>query len=144
MFYKNFLDKFVTVHISVIMICSPSKQMYLHRVQKVLAWENHLCVKEEKCVFHVSRISFLIYYVLIDQDKVMAFTHWPFPTTVKELQRFFWFANFFSRFSTIASPLTSLLKKLKLNPSVNQAFECLKAAFTSAPYLNPLNPPDIS
>ncbi|XP_045078679.1 olfactory receptor 52J3-like [Coregonus clupeaformis] len=49
----------------------------------------------------------------MDERKVKAVRSWPVPTTIKGLQRFLGFANFYCRFiknfSSIASPLTSLL-----------------------------------
>ncbi len=57
----------------------------------------------------------------MDTGKVDAVMEWPRPTTVKELQRFLGFANFYRRFirnySSIAAPLTSLLKG---KPKTNQ------------------------
>ncbi len=69
-------------------------------------------------------------------------------TTVKELQRFLGFANFYRRFirnySSIAAPLTSLLKgkpnKLSWTQPAQVAFETLKTSFTTAPILKHLDP----
>ncbi|KAK3518564.1 hypothetical protein QTP70_002337 [Hemibagrus guttatus] len=50
----------------------------------------------------------------MDQAKVHAVTGWPEPTTEKELQHFLGFANVYRQFirnySSMASPLTSLLR----------------------------------
>lgn len=50
----------------------------------------------------------------MDDSKVRAVLKWPQPTTVKELQRFLGFTNFYRRlirnFITIASPLTTMVK----------------------------------
>ncbi len=68
------------------------------------------------------------------------------PTTVKELQRFLGFAHFYRRFirnySSIAAPLTSLLKgkPKKLSWTAQVAFETLKTSFTTAPILKHLDP----
>lgn len=47
-------------------------------------------------------------------EKVKAVQEWPFTRIIKELQHFLGFANFYRRFmrgfSTVAAPLTSLLK----------------------------------
>ncbi|KAK3573608.1 hypothetical protein QTP86_030009 [Hemibagrus guttatus] len=52
--------------------------------------------------------------VEMDVVKVQAVTEWPAPTSVRELQRFLGFANFYRRFirnySSVAAPLTSLLR----------------------------------
>ncbi len=74
---------------------------------------------------------------------------WPRPTTVKELQRFLGFANFYRRFirnpySSIAAPLTSLLggkpRKLSWTEPAHVAFETLKTSFTTAPILKHPDP----
>ncbi|KAK3538607.1 hypothetical protein QTP86_007675 [Hemibagrus guttatus] len=64
-------------------------------------------------------MSFLGYVITrqgveMDVTKVQAVIEWPSPSTVKELQHFLGFANFYRRFirnySSVAGPLTSLLK----------------------------------
>ncbi|KAL0177089.1 hypothetical protein M9458_025983, partial [Cirrhinus mrigala] len=84
--------------------------------------------------------------VKMDTLNVQAVTEWPQPTTVKELQRFLGFANFYRRFirnySTVAAPLTSLLKgkpnKLRWAEKASRSFISLKEKFTSAPILKHL------
>lgn len=65
---------------------------------------------QEVCEFYVSKISFLGY--IICQEGV---NDWPTPKTIKELQCFPSFANFYRRFiqvfSPIVSPITTVLKK---------------------------------
>ncbi|XP_026145902.1 pollen-specific leucine-rich repeat extensin-like protein 1 [Carassius auratus] len=81
--------------------------------------------------------------VKMDQGKVDAITHWPQPGSIKELQRFLGFANFYRRsikdYSLLRSPLTSLLrnwpKSLSWNPDATEAFHLLKQAFKTAPIL---------
>lgn len=76
----------------------------------------------------------------MDERKMEAIRNWPVPKTVKELQRFLGFANFYHRFilyySSIVSPLTSLLhgkpKSLSWPPEADSAFNILKQAFSSA------------
>ncbi|KAK3565620.1 hypothetical protein QTP86_012943 [Hemibagrus guttatus] len=111
------------------------------------------CQHAEKCAFHQSSVHFLGYIldrsgVRMDERKVAAVRDWPPPTTIKELQRFLGFVNFYRRFirgySSITSPLTSLLrnkpKSLAWNPAASQAFDTLKTAFTTAPLLVHPNP----
>ncbi|KAK3509622.1 hypothetical protein QTP70_006807 [Hemibagrus guttatus] len=73
----------------------------------------------------------------MDWSKVKAVIDWPEPSTIKELQRFLGFANFYRRFirnySILASPLTA--KKLSSSESARKAFEKLKNSFTTAPIL---------
>ncbi len=74
--------------------------------------------------------------------------NWPQPTTIKEMQRFLGFANFYRRFighySQQAAPLTSLLrqktKSLTWTTEAHQAFTQLKSVFCTAPALSHPDP----
>ncbi|KAK3508768.1 hypothetical protein QTP70_005354 [Hemibagrus guttatus] len=94
---------------------------HVRQVREVLArlQRHHLYVKLEKCEFHRATVTFLGYVIShqgveMDVVKVRAVTEWPAPTTVRDLQRFLGFANFYRRFiqnySLVAGPLTSLLR----------------------------------
>ncbi|XP_067220501.1 uncharacterized protein [Chanodichthys erythropterus] len=126
-----------------------------HHVAEVLQRlrQFHLFLKAEKCSFHQPSVQFLGYVIdhsgiRMDEGKVSAIQSWPTPTTIKELQRFLGFSNFYRRFiknySTIVSPLTNLLrhqpKSLSWSPQATNAFETLKKAFTTAPLLVHPNP----
>ncbi|KAK3517180.1 hypothetical protein QTP70_000775 [Hemibagrus guttatus] len=75
-------------------------------------------------------------------------SQWPAPSTVRELQRFLGFTNFYRRFirdySSVAGPLTSLLrgkpKKLSWMDQAQTAFLQLKERFTTAPILRHPDP----
>ncbi len=80
--------------------------------------------------------------VAMDENKVRAVLEWPQPHTVKELQRFLGFANFYRwfirNFSAVAAPLTAMTKRsTSWNPEALLAFQELKTRFTSAPILHP-------
>ena len=55
----------------------------------------------------------------MDSEKVQVIKDWPAPTTVKKVQSFLGFANFYRRFirnySTLASPIISLLRGCPLS-----------------------------
>ncbi|KAI2646964.1 Transposon Tf2-9 polyprotein [Labeo rohita] len=102
---------------------------------------------------HPSRISFLGYIispegVAMDERKVEAVLRWPRPSTLRELQRFLGFANFYRRFirnfSTVAAPLTAMIKKgttrLTWSPAALQAFGNLRQRFSTAPILHHPDP----
>ena len=80
--------------------------------------------------------------------KVDAVRSWPVPTTIKGLQRFLGFVNFYRHFirnfSFVATPLTSLLKggphRLVWGPAADEAFRLLKGRFISAPLLKHPDP----
>ncbi len=113
---------------------------------------NRLFVKAEKCAFHVSTVSFLGYVIAqgqvqMDPSKVSAVSNWPTPVSLKQLQRFLGFANFYRRFirnySRIAAPLTALTSTaipFRWTPEAEQAFTELKRRFISAPVLTQPDP----
>uniref|UniRef100_A0A4W5N4N7 ribonuclease H n=1 Tax=Hucho hucho TaxID=62062 RepID=A0A4W5N4N7_9TELE len=153
--FKDLLNQFVIAYIDDILIYSRSEAEHINHVKIVLSrlLNNQLYVKAEKCEFHVKQTSFLGYRishhgVKMEEVKVQAVTEWPQPTTVKELQRFLGFANFYRQFirnySTVASPLTSLLKRkptrLGWTKEATNAFIDLKERFTSAPILKHPDP----
>jgi hypothetical protein len=62
--------------------------------------EHYLYVKAEKCLFFQQSISFLGHRmstsgVEMESDRITAVSNWPTPTTVKEVQRFLGFANYY-------------------------------------------------
>ncbi|CAJ0967229.1 unnamed protein product [Ranitomeya imitator] len=79
----------------------------------------------------------------MDPVKVQAIYDWTQPTSVKSLQKFLGFANFYRRFianfSSIAKPLTDLTKKgadvVNWSSAAVEAFQELKRRFASAPVL---------
>ncbi len=83
----------------------------------------------------------------MDQGKVTVM-EWPTPQSVKELQRFLGFANFYRRFikgfSLLTAPLTTLLrgkpKSLSWSSSAHEAVESLRTAFSMAPILRHPDP----
>ncbi|KAK3513532.1 hypothetical protein QTP70_016468 [Hemibagrus guttatus] len=114
---------------------------------------HQLFVKAEKCKFHRNSITFLGYVILqkgveIDISKVRVVTEWPEPTTIKELQRFLGFANFYWQFiqnyNCIANLLASLLrgkpKQLRWSMQARAAFTQLKKSFTTASILRHPDP----
>jgi hypothetical protein len=76
-------------------------------------------------------------------DRIAAVRNWPTPTTVKEVQRFLGFANYYRRFirgfGQVVAPTTSLLKggpvRLQWTAEADRAFSYLRALFTSVPVL---------
>lgn len=84
----------------------------------------------------------------MDESKVNAVLKWSEPKTLKELQRFLGFANFYRRFirnfSSVVSPLTSMVKKgthrLHWSEAALQAFQDIKKRFVTAPILHHPDP----
>ncbi|KAI4902633.1 hypothetical protein NFI96_002208 [Prochilodus magdalenae] len=152
---RDMIGQFVIAYIDDILIYSSDYNSHVQHVRQVLTrlLKHQLYVKGEKCEFHLRSTSFLGYVispegVVMDDHKVDAVVNWPTPKSVRDLQRFLGFANFYRRFirnfSTIASPLTSLLKgnakRLAWNAQAESAFNELKARFTSASLLKHPDP----
>ncbi|KAK3545982.1 hypothetical protein QTP70_018649 [Hemibagrus guttatus] len=148
--FRDLLERGVIAYIDDILVYSTSMEEHVCQVREVLArlQRFHLFVKLEKCEFHRTTVTFLGYVISprgveMDTNKVRAVSEWPAPATIKELQRFLGFANFYRRFirsySLVAAPLTSLLrgkpKKLNWTDQARAAFQRLKDCFTSAPIL---------
>ncbi len=154
--FRDMLNRGVIVYINDILVYSDSLENHIQQVRAVLQRliEYQLYAKMEKCEFHQTQVSFLGYIissegVAMDDKKVQSVINWPQPKTVKELQRFLGFANFYRRFirnfSTVAAPLTSLLRgggrqRLDWSPSAQHAFLQLKDRFTTAPILHHPDP----
>ncbi|KAL0149021.1 hypothetical protein M9458_055636, partial [Cirrhinus mrigala] len=149
------LNRWVIVYIDDILIYSDFFQEHVNHVRSVLQRlrQHQLYAKLEKCEFHLTKISFLGYIispegVAMDDSKVRAVVNWPQTTTIKELQRFLGFANFYRRFirnfSSITAPLTTMSKggrqRLSWTPSAITAFQELKERFTTAPILHHPDP----
>ncbi|XP_064197194.1 uncharacterized protein LOC135257909 [Anguilla rostrata] len=143
------LNRSVVVYLDDILIFSQNPQDHVSHVRKVLQQllENKLFVKVEKCEFHVSSVRFLGFIieegqVRMDPEKVKVVIEWPTPTTLKHLQRFLGFANFYRRFirdySRVVAPLTHLTSSsvaFAWTPEADTAFTDLKRRFSSAPIL---------
>ncbi len=153
--FREFLHKFVIVYIDEILIYSRKLAEHRHHVTQVLEQlrKHHLYLKLENCEFQPPVVQFLGYIVSadgiqMDQGKVQAIRDWPQPHSVKELQRFLGFANFYRRFiqnfSLLSAPLTSMIcqkpKSLSWNTEARAAFQKLQEAFCTAPILTHPDP----
>ena len=78
----------------------------------------------------------------MDQEKIRTVLEWKEPTTVKDIQSFLGFVNFYRRFiqgySKLTRSLTDLTKKsakFDWQAECQKGFDMLKKRFTSAPIL---------
>lgn len=146
--FREYLDRFVVCYLDDILIYSKDVEEHEEHVKLVLQKlrEKGLYAKAEKCAFHQPKVEFLGYIIsseglMMDPKKVQAVTDWASPKTVRDVQCFLGFANFYrifiKNYSQVAAPLTRLTCKDKLEwtPAAQKAFEDLKVAFTTAPIL---------
>ncbi|KAK3518695.1 hypothetical protein QTP70_008578 [Hemibagrus guttatus] len=103
--FQDLLGKGVIAYIDDILVYSKSPEEHVLHVREVLSRLqcHHLYVKLEKCEFYRTTVTFLDYVISqwgveMDMGKVRSVTDWSAPNTVRELQRFLGFANFYRRF----------------------------------------------
>ena len=153
--FHDFSNRFVIIYLDDILIFSKTLLEHISHVKQVLQRlrENHLYAKLEKCSFHQSCIPFLGYIISadgfqMDPQKLSAVLQWPQPTTLRGLQSFLGFANYYRRFiksfASIAASLTAMTKKgtnCKVwSSEAKSAFQRLKDMFSKAPILQHPNP----
>jgi hypothetical protein len=120
--FHDLLDVCIVVYLDDILIYSDDLDTHRTQVKDVLARLRRydLHARPEKSGFHMDSIEYLGVIIspdgiAMDPEKVKVILDWPAPTTVKELQSFLGFANFYCCFIDnylgITNSLTSLLKK---------------------------------
>lgn len=151
---REHLDHFVIAYLDDILVYSANPAEHESHVRIVLEClrSHNLYAKATKCAFNLEEVDFLGYIVGknglgMDPAKVETILKWPIPASVKAVQSFLGFANFYRRFvrdySRLVSPMTALTKKnlpFQWTPACQHAFEELQHRFTSAPILAHFDP----
>jgi hypothetical protein len=149
---REYLDVCCFVYIDDILILSRTREQHLLDLTNILQKlrKNSLKASLNKCEFFCSKVTFLGFDITdtglkMNLSKLTTIADWPFPTNLKELQRFLGFTNFYRRlipnFSQVAGSLTSITKGnvvdlLSFNsPDVKKAFADLKSLFVNEPML---------
>ena len=132
-----------------ILVFTKTHEQHRQVIKEVLdiLCQNNLFLKPEKCVFERPEVDYLGMIighgqVRMDPAKIFAIQNWPTPKTVKQVQSFLGFANFYcgfiKNFSKIALPLTTLTKKdatWHWTTDQQNTFDTLITALTSEPVL---------
>jgi hypothetical protein len=148
---RDYLDEFCSAYVDDVLIYSSgSRKEHQDHVRKVLQRlrEAGLQLDIDKCEFEVQSTKYLGFIieaekgVRMDPEKVKAILEWQAPKSVKGIQSFIGFANFYRvfirSFSEIVRPITDLVRKdekFKWTNEAQAAFEKLKGMFVSAPIL---------
>ncbi|KAG7593973.1 Integrase catalytic core [Arabidopsis thaliana x Arabidopsis arenosa] len=146
---RAFIGIFVVVYFDDILVYSKNLSEHIEHLDSVLnvLRKEELYANLKKCTFCTDNLVFLGFVVSadgvkVDEEKVKAIKEWPSPKTVGEVRSFHGLAGFYMRFvkdfSTIAAPLTEIIKKdvgFKWEQPQEEAFQSLKEKLTNAPVL---------
>jgi hypothetical protein len=147
--FMNYLDKFVVVFIDDILIYSKTEEEHAEHLRLALGTlrEHQLYAKFSKCEFWLKEVGFLGHVlsaggVSVDPSKIKAITERQPPTNPTEVRSFLGLAGYYRKFvegfSSVARPLTQLLKKDKKfvwTDKCEKSFQELKKRLVSAPIL---------
>lgn len=149
--FRDVLDDFVVIYLDDILIFSRDPRDHERHVRLVLQRlrDQQLFCKLEKCSFEQSSVVFLGFVISpeglsMDSSKIQSIKEWKAPSSLRDVQVFLGFAQFYRRFirdfAKIAKPLTDLTRTTLGTPftwtsAADAAFETLKFAFCSAPVL---------
>ncbi|KAH7556815.1 reverse transcriptase [Bipolaris maydis] len=151
----EYLGIFVTAYLDdVLVYSSGTREEHVEHVKKVLRKlkEYKLYLQPGKCEFHTQETEFLGFIistegVKMNPKKIQTVQEWPKPNTVKDVQSFLGFANYYRKFikdySKITAPLTEITKKeigFKWNQEHQEAFDRIKQIFLEAPVLEMYSP----
>ncbi|XP_071674326.1 uncharacterized protein [Lolium perenne] len=147
--FMKYLNKFVVVFIDDILIYSKSEEEHAEHLQIVLGTlrDHKLYAKFSKCEFWLKEVGFLGHVisaggVSVDPSKIQSIMEKKAPTNQTEVRAFLGLAGYYRKFvegfSSIARPLTQLLKKDKKfewTDKCEASFQELKKRLVTAPVL---------
>ncbi len=151
---QGYLDIFATAYIDDILVYSNSLSEHKKHVELVIDRMKDACLRLDigKSEFHVQKITFLGLLIgknaiQMDPKKIKAVHDWAVPQSVKDIQSFVGFANFYRRFirdfSRVARLMMELTRKnasFSWNTECDQAFHQLETVFVTAPVLMKFDP----
>jgi hypothetical protein len=96
------LDPGLIVYLDDILIYAETEEEHDHIVTEVLKYlaENGLAILQDKCFWCTTQVDFLGYIISKDgiemaQDKVQCIWDWERPRSLRDVQSFIGFANFY-------------------------------------------------
>jgi hypothetical protein len=150
----DYLDDFCTAYLDDILIYSDNALEHEQHVTKVLERLRKAGLQADikKCEFSIKRTKYLGFIIStngieVDPEKVEIIRNWKEPRTVKGIQSFLGFCNFYRRFiqdyGIIARPLIHLTRQnipFIFDLDCSKAFQELKERLLSAPILRHYDP----
>ncbi|KAF8761559.1 hypothetical protein RHS01_00207 [Rhizoctonia solani] len=147
--FHDMIDVSVIIYLDDILIYSRNREEHTKHLREVLRRirDNNLYLKLAKCLFYTTEVTYIGIVITpegisMEKEKIKAVQEWKEPKTVKQLQSFIGFANFYRRFikdfSTIVKPLTLLTRqevKWKWGEAEQQAFDRVKEEIGKDPVL---------
>ncbi|KEP45598.1 putative Transposon Tf2-1 polyprotein, partial [Rhizoctonia solani 123E] len=147
--FRDILDVYVVIYLDDILIFSNSKEDHVKHVQEVLKRlrDNSCYCNLEKCFFFKPEVEYLGVIanregVRANPEKITKAVDWATPRTVKGVQEFLGFVNFYQRFikdfNKIVFPLYKLLNKdvpWTWETQQEESFKVLKQALVDSPIL---------
>jgi hypothetical protein len=148
--FRDLMDLGLIVYLDNILIYAETEEEHDRIVTEVLKClaANGLAISQDKCFWSTNRVDFLGYVISKDgiemaQDKVQCIRDWECPRSLRDVQSFIGFANFYrwfiKGFSKIAKPLSDSTKGAPRDwiwtDAMTKAFEKLKHCFTTTPIL---------
>jgi hypothetical protein len=153
--FRDLLDLGLLVYLDDILIYAETEEEHdciITEVLKCLA-ANGLAILQDKCFWSTTRVDFLGYIISKDsiemaQDKVQCIRDWERLRSLRDVQSFIGFANFYQwfieGFSKIAKPLSNSMKGSPKDwiwtEAMTKSFEKLQHCFTTIPILTHFNP----
>lgn len=115
----EYLDRFCTAYLDDVLLYSENEEEHAENVNRVLRRlrERELHLDLDKCEFNVRSVKYLGLIVgtdgiKMDPEKVEAILSWETPFSVKDVQAFLGFANFYRRFIHNFSQVARLLAEM--------------------------------
>ncbi|KAL0641682.1 hypothetical protein Bca4012_102537 [Brassica carinata] len=124
---RALIGRFVVVYFDDFLIYSKTMKELVNHLKQVLdvLRKENLYANYKKCSFGTDNLVFLGFVVTsqgihVDEEKVKAIREWPTPKSIGEVRSFHGLAGFYRRFvrdfSTVAAPLTEVIKKSDKKP----------------------------
>ena len=145
---QELLSKICLAYLDDVIVYSANNQSHLDHLDTVFSRirESGLKMKPRKCTFFQKEVLFLGHIISEnglqpDPSKIEVVKGWPLPTTVKEMQSFLGFVNFYRDFipaaATLMAPLYDSCRTEPINISdeIVTNFEILKEKLSSPPLL---------